>query len=358
MLAQASVRILTFFVFAIILFLVAIVCGENLHADEYELPYVLEFDGSGDYVDLPVRPRDIDEEGVTFSCRLRIEPGAGGDRMKIFSGYRSRSGDNRWDFEYHEAGGRELGFNEWGGTGSNPGNQALEEDVWYFVSFVWDADGKVTLYIDGEKDAEFDIENPTLDDGENFRIAGRPDGSEKEWEGNISDATLWQGVRTQEDIREEMNTPPSGDEEGLVGYWPMNEGEGETAYDKSDGENHGTINGAVWAIGIKPSELVAEPPEKVLPVLIGIAEEHTSINLRRQAVSSLVMLDVDLENVKSVLTDILEDTEDADEVRLAALSALLEAEVPQEEILPILLEILGNTEETDHLRLEVLEVLR
>jgi len=38
--------------------------------------------------------------------------------------------------------------------------------------------------------------------------------------------------------------------DGLVGYWRFDEGEGGTAYDYSGHGNHGTIEGAAWTDGI------------------------------------------------------------------------------------------------------------
>ena len=42
-----------------------------------------------------------------------------------------------------------------------------------------------------------------------------------------------------------MNHRLKGDEAGLVGYWPLNEGRGEIATDKA-GNNQGTIHGGAW----------------------------------------------------------------------------------------------------------------
>ena len=47
-------------------------------------------------------------------------------------------------------------------------------------------------------------------------------------------------------IQNNMYSELSGDEEGLVGYWNFNEGEGTTIYDHSGNGNHGTIHGATW----------------------------------------------------------------------------------------------------------------
>ena len=46
-----------------------------------------------------------------------------------------------------------------------------------------------------------------------------------------------------------MNCPPSGYEEGLVGFWNFEEGQGETVCDLS-GNNNGTINGATYSSDI------------------------------------------------------------------------------------------------------------
>lgn len=42
---------------------------------------------------------------------------------------------------------------------------------------------------------------------------------------------------------------PIYNENGLVGSWHFNEGNGTTAYDSSGKNNHGTINGATWTTG-------------------------------------------------------------------------------------------------------------
>ncbi len=265
----------------VFLFPSAVSFGESPELAEEDMSYALEFDGSGDYVALPIRPSDIDDGPITFSCRIKIAPGAGGDRMKIFSSIYDRT-ENRWDFEYNESGGRQLEFNEWGGHRVQPGNQRLEEGVWYFVSFVWEPGEKVTLYIDGEKDAELEIVRTSLEDGGNFRIAGRPDESEKEWEGNIKDARLWQVARTGEEIRDGMQNPPTGDEDGLVGYWPMNEGSGDVIEDLT-GDNDGRFVGDLrWvpAAGFKndlADEKDVSPGETVTLGPVEFHEPHGEV---------------------------------------------------------------------------------
>jgi hypothetical protein len=62
----------------------------------------------------------------------------------------------------------------------------------------------------------------------------------------LDDFRIWNYARTQEEIQADMNREIFGVEEGLVGYWRFNEGEGTTAYDMSPYENHGNITAPAW----------------------------------------------------------------------------------------------------------------
>ena len=53
-----------------------------------------------------------------------------------------------------------------------------------------------------------------------------------------------------------MNCPPTGNEEGLVGYWNFEEGSGTTAYDQTANGNDGAINGATYNTNV-PSQSCA-----------------------------------------------------------------------------------------------------
>ncbi|MBN1805161.1 MAG: LamG domain-containing protein [Sedimentisphaerales bacterium] len=75
----------------------------------------------------------------------------------------------------------------------------------------------------------------------------------------VDDFRIWNYARTQQEIQANMNREATGVEEGLVGYWRFNEGTGNTAYDMSPYENHGTITDAVWISDAAPV-LPGKPP--------------------------------------------------------------------------------------------------
>ncbi len=70
--------------------------------------------------------------------------------------------------------------------------------------------------------------------------------SNRSFDGKIGELRVWSTSRTATEIKENMNKELAGDEEGLIGYWKFNEGEGEIVHDYSPYENHGTIVNVKW----------------------------------------------------------------------------------------------------------------
>ena len=70
------------------------------------------------------------------------------------------------------------------------------------------------------------------------------------FEGYIDNLQIWNESLSINDIQNYMNCPPTGNEEGLVGYWNFEEGEGNTVYDLSGNENNGVINGAAYSTDV------------------------------------------------------------------------------------------------------------
>lgn len=62
----------------------------------------------------------------------------------------------------------------------------------------------------------------------------------------ITEVRFWNIARTVEEVKNNMNKPLNGNENGLIGYWRLNEGSGNTVYDLSINANNGTIYNADW----------------------------------------------------------------------------------------------------------------
>ncbi|MDH4135670.1 MAG: LamG domain-containing protein, partial [Anaerolineae bacterium] len=70
--------------------------------------------------------------------------------------------------------------------------------------------------------------------------------------GCIDEVRLWDTVRTPEQLRDNMYRALFGGEEGLVGYWPLDEGEKTTVYDQTGNGQHGTVKEEQWIDSTAP----------------------------------------------------------------------------------------------------------
>lgn len=122
-----------------------------------------------------------------------------------------------------------------GGDASGQVNTTLPVGKWTHMAATF-GDGVLTVYVNGEQVAEtyakFDFQgSPNAP----FSLAKSYMG-EAFFKGAIREVRIWDRELSQNNIRTNMNLALSGNEPGLVLYWPLNEGEGNIIHDRS---NHG-----------------------------------------------------------------------------------------------------------------------
>jgi len=124
------------------------------------------------------------------------------------------------------------------GTGSagmrKKANYAMTDDQWYHIA--WSFDGTISnLYVDGELIESSDFAAGAIPVQVPISIIGR------KFIGKIDEVRIWDLVRDQEQIQAVMNTSLSGDESGLIAYYPMEVNEDWKLIDYSSNENHASI---------------------------------------------------------------------------------------------------------------------
>jgi cyanobactin cluster PatC/TenC/TruC protein len=124
----------------------------------------------------------------------------------------------------------------------------LKLNQWHHVAGTHD--GQIMkVYIDGIEKATKAISDSKIDyEPENDLLIGtyKDNNETYPFKGKIAEVRIWKVARTQQEIQKNMHQLLVGNELGLVGYWPLNEGSSNTAYDKTSNANHGIINGANW----------------------------------------------------------------------------------------------------------------
>ena len=139
--------------------------------------------------------------------------------------------------------------------------------------------------------------NPTADGGF-IRIGGGTENGNA-FNGHIDEVRVWSIARSAEDIFDQMYLQLNGEEQGLVGYWNFNEGEGLFAYDLSDNQNHGDIIGADYSTEtFNP----CEDDEIVLWSYCLSVESTTELNLSSHQIQGQIPDNIgDLTNLTSLV---------------------------------------------------------
>jgi len=225
-----------------------------------EQDYSMSFDGVDDYVNV-TSSSSIDSISSTFSISAWINPfyySPDGSHPRIIHRTEGYGGTTeRWFLTWcpnSDGWNAELQFGI--GHGSNlvqmKSNSSIPLDEWTYVSVSFD-DGNVYLYVNGvlEYTGISNYSSVEHVQGVDVRIASALNNSF--FPGKINRLELWNQALNQEQIQNYMNCPPTGDEEGLVGFWNFNEGEGGVVTDLSGNGNHGEIHGATFSEDVPES---------------------------------------------------------------------------------------------------------
>lgn len=115
---------------------------------------------------------------------------------------------------------------------------------WHHYAATYDGQ-MLRLYIDGQlvhaspKPGRMDLSQGDLCFG-TLATGNEP------WRGSIQDVTVWSHPLSASELASQQDRPLTGAEPGLVGYWPLDEGDGDVTHDRSDSREHGHIHRGQW----------------------------------------------------------------------------------------------------------------
>ncbi len=119
---------------------------------------------------------------------------------------------------------------------------AMDTNRWYHVAFSLSGT-TMSYYLDGVLvgTAPYYYGNFTA---HTIRLGGYTDTTGIK--GRKRDVRLWKHARTEADIRAYMNRRLTGQETGLLGYWPLDEGAGDAIFDAAPGSSNGVLTNGDW----------------------------------------------------------------------------------------------------------------
>tara|TARA_B100000963_G_scaffold197214_1_gene171625 strand:+ start:111 stop:6728 length:6618 start_codon:yes stop_codon:yes gene_type:complete len=129
-------------------------------------------------------------------------------------------------------------------------NFPLSAFVWTHIAFVFDRTNNISsLYVNGDLvDTSTTIITGSINTSSDLILGGHSQNLENSLlNGIMDDILIFNRALSQEEIQIYMSSPNQENEQGLVGHWNFEEGEGNTVNDISGNGNHGTINGATYS---------------------------------------------------------------------------------------------------------------
>jgi hypothetical protein len=205
----------------------------------------LSFDGFNDLVEAP----DAASLDLTtaFTLEAWIDPRtiSGRDRG-IISKVGGVNGNNGYQFAVTSDSRLKLMFNAPGESWPFNVVQTAPLDLlgqWHHVAGTYDHN-TLRIYLDGALVATQVVGAKTVVNSSSSLRLGVDDNNGIYFDGQMSDARVWNVARTQAEIQAGMNSPLTGNEAGLVGLWRLNDTAGVKATDASGHGNDGELGTA------------------------------------------------------------------------------------------------------------------
>ena len=261
--------------------------GENTEAAEKQVSILticpsgsaLEFDGVDDYVEVN------DDSSLRFSCSdsfsisFWVKPFGSGyilskmrtsQKRGVF-GYEITWASSKFSFLLESSFVKNVNL-------FTPENSA-PAGSWYYVAAVYD-NRDMKIYLNGElaNSGTFNLDTGSTTPDKNLAIGARSyDSTITQYlNGEIDEVSIYNRALSAEEIWAGMHTKLTGDEDGLVGYWDFDEGEGQVVNDISGNGNDGQL-------GSEAGEDASDPVWVGSDVPVGICtmEELVERNISR-----------------------------------------------------------------------------
>jgi hypothetical protein len=196
----------------------------------------LRFDGRDDRVQIKHHV-SLDLEN-NFTIEAWVHPNTVSTRQRIFSKVSSTGYSFGLD-------GREMIFTTRLRQDYITNRAQLSAGQWSHVAIVFDRNNAAHFYVNGQLVQTIPGGLPAAR-GDAAAYLGTFSGTSEFWHGQLADIRVWNRARSAQEIQADMRRRFRGNESGLVGYWLLDEGTGNIAYDQTVQANHGALQGAQW----------------------------------------------------------------------------------------------------------------
>jgi hypothetical protein len=238
-----------------------------------EVADYLTFDGVDDLVDVG-RGESLQISGneITLEAWFNINEAKGSTFQStvLAMDHSEPSNDLGYFLRANGNGQIEWGFGDgqWHEVKSEDGTQLFELNTWNHVAGVYDGNVQ-KIYLNGNLLATSDPFTATIGIAptENLFIGNSPAFPDRVISGGVAEVRLWNIARSDSEIKEFATQRITGEEAGLVGYWAIDEGEGQLINDGSSNGNDGILGGTEEETDLDPIWTEGEVAVPMIDVL-------------------------------------------------------------------------------------------
>ncbi|WP_353929448.1 patatin-like phospholipase family protein [Okeanomitos corallinicola TIOX110] len=212
--------------------------------------FVVTFDGQDDYIDFGRNDVSgaLSHGSKTFTVSGWINPHeltsnatTYGTRNVFFARSSDRYSDN-FEFGINEVGNLDIYIDEkLIKYIKTLGNRELIANQWHFFAIIFN-EGELTVYLDGNEYLEF-FQGSSLNKATSPITLGATLHNNIYFKGQLAHISIWDCACTPAQIHSLHSGLIIGDEEGLVAYWKLDEGEGKTVKNLVGSSYQGSLHG-------------------------------------------------------------------------------------------------------------------
>jgi len=261
--------------------------GLASHALAQVITFALDFEGVDDFVDFG---DTSDLEGMDeITIEAWVKTTAGGTVLSKFTHLQNGSLDDSYNLSINLPG--QDGFIRWQ-LDTDSGNGIIDDNIllvaspartdeWHHLAATYDG-ATMRVLVDGElvggtlaATGPINTNDTPLYIARSF-VTGEP---AHFFDGLIHEVRVWDRARSECEIAADMNATLTGRENGLIAYWPMDEGVGQEVADRA-GMNHGHLGATadpdtddpVWTKIIFPHQTLLCPWDLDCDGMVGIMD--------------------------------------------------------------------------------------
>ena len=206
--------------------------------------FALQFDGTNDYVQVADDAALRGGPGKSLTAEAWVNPSTASAQLPIVQKWQN-SKWKEWGMQI-DNGLLSVAIEKSGDNWEYKAGQ-VPAGVWTHVAFTYDATSEmVRIFLNGVEVGPGKMRPGGMPESNAPVYIGRHGYKERYFSGVIDEVRVWNHARSAGLLQASMNAPLTGNEPGLLAYWNFDEGQGQTANDRTGNGHDGQLNGPTW----------------------------------------------------------------------------------------------------------------